>query len=75
MKKFGPLSSLATIMISAKLCRDGSISSHRTCGRMGPRGDRRTVIQVHVVKLYNHSGDSNMITASDAKTGAWKENI
>ena len=32
-------------------------------------------MQVHVVKFYNQSGDSSIITASDAKIGTWKENI
>jgi len=75
MNNFGHLSSSATTMIAARLSRGGSISSHRTCGRMMSRGERTTVMQVHVVKFYNQRGDSSIITASDAKIGTWKENI
>lgn len=42
---------------------------------MESREERRAVTQVHVIQLCNQSGDSNMITASNAKSGALKENI
>lgn len=42
---------------------------------MGSREERRAVTQVHVIQLCNPSGDSNTITASNAKSGALKENV
>lgn len=59
----------------SRLSRDVSISLYRTWGRMESREERRAVTQVHVIQLCNQSGDSNMITASNAKSGALKENI